>query len=135
MKRNQIALGVLTAIQPTGLVVADEAEEKAIAAIMKWGGRIQRDEDVAGRPVSEVFLSSTNVTDAGLKVLATFKELWTLHLSSTRVTDAGLPLRARLAGAGRAVAVGWPGGASPHAAGRCAAGGAAGGHRPDETAA
>ena len=46
---------------------ADEAEDKAVAAIKKLGGKIERDEKRAGRPVVAVDLFDKRITDAGLK--------------------------------------------------------------------
>ena len=69
---------------------ADEAEDKAVAFVKKLGGSVDRDEKAPGKPVVEVFLSNTKVTDAGLKELAALKSLTDLNLSNTKVTDAGL---------------------------------------------
>ena len=46
---------------------ADEA--KAIAEIEKLGGKVTRDEKSPGKPVIEVDLSDSKVTDAGLERL------------------------------------------------------------------
>jgi len=67
---------------------ADEA--KAIAAIEKLGGRVTRDEKSPGRPVVEVNLWGTKVTDTGLEYLKELTRLQDLNLAGTRVTDAGL---------------------------------------------
>ncbi|MDW7995999.1 MAG: leucine-rich repeat domain-containing protein [Gemmatales bacterium] len=40
--------------------------------------------------VTELWLSDTRITDAGLKELATLKKLKTLHLCGTGLTDVGL---------------------------------------------
>ena len=69
---------------------ADEAEDKAVAFVKKLGGSVDRDEKAPGKPVVEVFLSNTKVTDAGLKELAALKSLTQLDLGNTPVTDAGI---------------------------------------------
>jgi len=74
------------------------AEDKAVAAITKLGGRIIRDEKAAGKPVIEVNFTHAFATDAALKELAAFKQLQTLNLCFPSpaagdlilVTDAGL---------------------------------------------
>jgi len=65
-------------------------EEKAVKAIEALGGKVTRDEKLPGRPVVEVDLGKTEVTDAGLKDLKEFKGLQTLNLHFTKITDAGL---------------------------------------------
>ena len=65
-------------------------EEKAVKAIEALGGRVTRDEKLPGRPVVEVDLGKTEVTDAGLKDLKELKGLRTLNLSRTKITDTGL---------------------------------------------
>jgi hypothetical protein len=75
-------------------VRADDAEDKAVAFVEKLaeglGREVIRDEKAPGKPVVEVNLVCTPVTDAGLKELAALKNLTTLHLGNTRVTDAGM---------------------------------------------
>ena len=68
---------------------ADSAEDRAVQAVMKWGGRITRDEEAEGKPVVGVDLADTKVTDAGLKDLKHFKSLRTLNLwNAHNITDA-----------------------------------------------
>jgi hypothetical protein len=69
---------------------ADEVEDKAIADIMKLGGKIERDDKKPGSPVIAVDLSGKKVKDADLKCLKTFGELKSLKLDDTRITDDGL---------------------------------------------
>src|SRR5262249_21300610 len=69
---------------------ADEAEDRAVKAIEKLGGRIIRDEKAKGKPIVGVNLAATPVTDADLKALAGLKQLQRLDLRQTHVTDAGL---------------------------------------------
>ena len=77
---------------------ADDAEDKAVAFVEKLNGSLSRDEKAPGKPVVEVRLSGTKVTDAGLKELAALTKLTRLFLFKTPVTDAGLkelaPLKA-----------------------------------------
>jgi hypothetical protein len=76
--------GQPAARQPSG------QEEKAVKAIEALGGKVTRDEKLPGRPVVEVDLGKTEVTDAGLKDLKELKGLRKLYLSGTKITDAGL---------------------------------------------
>ena len=69
---------------------ADDAEDKAVAFVEKLGGWITRDQKLPDKPVTEVDLQFTKVTDVGLKVLTPLKNLSTLYLYGTQVTDAGL---------------------------------------------
>ena len=71
-------------------VLADEAEDKAVKAIQKMGGRIDRDMKAKGKPIVSVVLDGPKVTDAGLKHLAGLKQLRALTLGGTKVTDKGL---------------------------------------------
>jgi hypothetical protein len=76
-------------------VSASADEASAVAALKKLGAKIKTDDKLPGKPVVEVDLSGTKVTDAGLKHLAALKGLWRLDLSGTKVTDAGMkPLTA-----------------------------------------
>jgi hypothetical protein len=67
-----------------------EEQEKAIAEIQKLGGKVTIDKDKPAKPVLEVHLSGTRVTDAGLEHLRGLTELILLNLMNTQVTDAGL---------------------------------------------
>jgi|SRR5579883_2826069 len=69
---------------------ADDAEDKAVAFVEKLGGTATRDEKAPGKPITVVNLIGTKVTDAGLKELATLKNLNTFYLGETQATDAGL---------------------------------------------
>ncbi len=75
---------------------ADEAEDKAVALVEKFGGKVTRDDKAPGKPVVGVSLFTgpgkvnLKVTDAGLKELAALKNLTTLMLGGAKVTDAGL---------------------------------------------
>lgn len=52
---------------------ADDAEDKAVAFVVKLGGKITRDDKKPGKPVVEVNLSDTKLADADLKELAALK--------------------------------------------------------------
>jgi len=67
-----------------------DPEEKAVQSIESLYGLVTRDETLPGRPVVEVALANTKVTDADLKVLKELKGLQSLDLGCTRITDAGL---------------------------------------------
>jgi len=89
MKATPRAIGAvltLLVLARSGLR-ADEAVDRAVRAVVERGGRVTRDEKAKGKPVIGVELSFTEVTNAGLKELAT---LQTLDFPQTKVTDAGL---------------------------------------------
>jgi hypothetical protein len=67
-----------------------KTEDEAVAFIQKLGGKIERDEKAAGKPVVEVNLAETAVTDVGLKELAPLKNLHYLNVAVTQVSNAGL---------------------------------------------
>ena len=71
-------------------VWADDAEDNSIEFVEKLGGEVNPDSKRPGKPVIEVELASSRVTDAGLKELAGLKNLTTIELDFTLVTDAGL---------------------------------------------
>jgi hypothetical protein len=104
---------VLLVLGTSGFVRADEAE--AIAALKKVGATILHTDNDPKKPVRSVYIpgkkvkdddlkhlaafsqmqvlkldAATNITDAGLKELASLKTLQDLGLGSTQVTDAGL---------------------------------------------
>jgi hypothetical protein len=54
--------------------------ERAVAEVLKAGGKVQRDEKRAGRPIVAVDLTACEVTAAGLKFLPSLTELETLDL-------------------------------------------------------
>ena len=72
----------------TGAARADEAS--AVAALEKLGAKIKRDETKPGKPVIQVSLGNTAVTDAGLKELKELKQLTYLDINDTKVTLAAL---------------------------------------------
>jgi Leucine-rich repeat (LRR) protein len=69
---------------------ADDAEDRAVAAVEKLGGKVVRDPKQPGNPVISVNLLAKKVNDEALKDLAGLKQLLSLDLRTTQVTDAGL---------------------------------------------
>ena len=72
-----------------GRATADEAEDRAVVAIMKLNSKVKRDETKPGNPVVDVALYAEEVTDADLKELAQFKHLRSLRLACAKVTGSG----------------------------------------------
>jgi hypothetical protein len=68
----------------------DDEPDKAIAEIMKLGGRIERDEKADGKPVITVNFATTQVDDTALDLVKGFDKLKKLTLNGTKVTDGGL---------------------------------------------
>lgn len=86
--RTFAVLALAVAASP---VVADEAEDRAVAVIERAGGRVVRDESQPGKPVVSVFLSGKTITDEEVKILAAFKELRRLEINDCpKLTDAGI---------------------------------------------
>jgi hypothetical protein len=67
---------------------AEQAE--AIAAIERLGGKVKFADDRPARPVVEIALGGTAVSDADLARLACFPDLETLALFDSGVGDAGV---------------------------------------------
>ena len=65
-------------------------EDALVAAIERLGGRSFCDERRPGRPIVEVFLTNTQVTDAELEDLGGLATLERLLLEGTQITDTGL---------------------------------------------
>ncbi|HEV3384358.1 MAG TPA: hypothetical protein VG097_06055 [Gemmata sp.] len=65
---------------------ADEAEDRAIAAIEQLGGRVERDEKKPGKPVVRVDFALTNLTEDDLSVLGKLKELTCLRFWFVRIS-------------------------------------------------
>jgi internalin A len=83
-----LVLALLLLLVP--VVRADEAEDKAVAFVEKLGGKVERDDKKAGKPVVGASLIGTKVGDADLTELSGLQHLQTLDLGSTDVADAGL---------------------------------------------
>src|SRR5947209_13191588 len=75
-------------ILSSGAARADEAS--AVKAVEKLGGKVTRDDKLPGKPVIEVNLAGSKVTDGGLKELKDLKHLTSLNLGWAKVTDVGL---------------------------------------------
>ncbi len=73
-----------------GRINGDEAEDRAVAAIEKLGGKYTRDETKPTKPIVTVSIGNTKITDEGLKELAPLTSLEMLSISCTGVTDVGL---------------------------------------------
>ncbi len=69
---------------------ANPSQAKAVAAMKELGGKVAVDQNSPDRPLVEVNLAGTQVTDAGLAQLKGLTELRWLNLWNTQVTDAGL---------------------------------------------
>src|SRR4051812_23675500 len=65
-------------------------QAKEIAEIKKLGGKVIADEKSPGKPVIEVTLAYSSVTDEELEHLKCLPHLQSLDLTQTQVTDAGL---------------------------------------------
>jgi len=64
MPERLLALSALSVLLLGHAVApADDAEDRAVEAVKKLGGKAIRDEMVANKPVIAVFLSGTKVTD------------------------------------------------------------------------
>ena len=96
MKVHHVAFFVGMFVVASNAVAANkdvkrsEAEQKAIAAIKKLGGKVTFAERKPGKPVTGVDLSFTKIIDADLVHLKGLTKLQTLSLINTKVTDAGL---------------------------------------------
>jgi hypothetical protein len=99
MKNRIPALAGCLLLLAASPLLADDAEDKAVEAVKKLGGKVIRDDKDPSKPVIKVNLNVSQVTDADLKELAPLKELKELHLDACHgVTDAGLKELAELKG-------------------------------------
>ena len=88
---RQIALLLSLAVGLAGCGQTQAVREgKAVNAILKLGGNVERDEKLPGRPVVGVNLDLTKATDSDLKDLKELTGLKALNLWGTQITDAGL---------------------------------------------
>src|ERR1700736_1419766 len=94
-RRNQpmtfqclLSTALLTLV-PAG-AYADEAEEKAVAAVNKLGGRVYPVDRKPGQPVVAVEFYDKRLNKGDLKVLAAFKQIEGLHLHYSTLPDAEL---------------------------------------------
>src|SRR5215471_8606691 len=65
-------------------------EESALKAVEKVRGKVERDDQVPGKPVIAVYLHNSLGKEAVLKELKDHKQLRLLNLNGSEVTDAGL---------------------------------------------
>jgi hypothetical protein len=68
----------------------DVEQDRAVAAIERLGGKVERDRTSPGDSVVRVDLRMTGATDTDLAVFKHLKGLRSLYLSSNSITDAGL---------------------------------------------
>jgi hypothetical protein len=86
-----LVLGFSLAVIASGWAAESNSEQaKAIAELEKLGGKVTIDDRSPDKPVIDVELTGTEVTDAGLEHLKGLTTLQMLDLSGTEVTDAGL---------------------------------------------
>src|SRR5262245_53635013 len=88
--RGIAALTLVVVLFTAASARADDAEERAVSAIEKLGGKVVRDETAKGKPVVRVHLGYSKTTDTDLKGLKALKSLHTLDLLHTGITDEGL---------------------------------------------
>src|SRR5262245_48275966 len=65
-------------------------QDRAALGIQKMQGTVERDEADPEKPVVNVSLQGTRVTDQGLEHIKHFPKLQVLNLDATRISDAGL---------------------------------------------
>ena len=90
MRHKNLVFVLTVVVGLCGVGRADEAEDRAVAAAEKLGGRVIRSQDKADKPVVSLNLTGAEVTEAVIRELAPLKGLTLLNLSFTDVTDAGL---------------------------------------------
>lgn len=89
--RMRIPLLSFALVLLSGLLRADELEDRVAATLSKNGAVIERDRTQPGRPVvGVIFVLTEKVTTADLEALATFKKLRLLSLNQQKITDAEL---------------------------------------------
>jgi hypothetical protein len=81
--------GVVLTVRGAEEDQADRA--KALAEVKKWGGKVELDEQAAGKPVVGVNLGGTRIKDAGVATLKGLPNLQRLNLARTDLTDESLP--------------------------------------------
>jgi len=93
--RVVLVVGAVPATEPP------TTTDRAVSFVELLGGKVFRDDNSPGKPVTRIDLAGTQVTDAGLQKLASLTNLGMPVLSSTQVTDAGLKELAPLTKLGR----------------------------------
>jgi hypothetical protein len=88
------ALGVLLTCLPVAAyqdaLKSDDKEEKIVAEIRKFGGKVIRNEKASSKPVVAVDLRGTKVSEVALAYLKGLSRLRALWLSGTNVADGAL---------------------------------------------
>jgi hypothetical protein len=77
-------------------VPPSDAEKVVIERVKKLGGRVERDRELPGQPVTLVSLAVTKATDDDVKVLAALPQLREVHLNGTQISDAAVKTLAPL---------------------------------------
>jgi len=91
-----ILILITIAVPPATAQASRPAEDQAIAALEKRGGRVFRDETLPHRPITMIDLDETESTDEDLVNLEVFSSIQSLSLDGTRISDAGLAHVSRL---------------------------------------
>jgi ubiquitin-protein ligase len=84
--------GGVTAVAVALMLLAEGSwgRQKAVPSIYDLAWRITRDDKAKDKPIVDIDLRATKVTDASLKELAELNQLQHLELRNTQVSDAGL---------------------------------------------
>src|SRR5262245_34620507 len=91
--RRCLSLLVLALLSATGLPFAAHAEseqDRAVAAIEKLGGKVERDPKAPGQPGITVILDDVADPDAALEQVKALKTVTKVSAENAPVTDAGL---------------------------------------------
>jgi len=73
-----------------------ETEKAVVELVKKLRGRVTRDRELPGQPITEVSLATTKAKDDDVKVLARLPQLREVHLNGTQISDAALKALAPL---------------------------------------
>src|SRR5438045_3212947 len=88
MPRPRLVMVLIVAgLLGTGAFADDNPEQKAVQFVEKVKGKVYRDDKAKGKPVIQVDLTETAVTDADLASIRGFKGLRFLVLQQTKVAD------------------------------------------------
>ena len=90
MGQQRILVMALLLALPAFSLGAGSAEDKVVAAIEKWGGKVTRDAKTKGNPVIRVNLVFSKITDEQLAELGGLKSLQELDLYGTKISNDGL---------------------------------------------
>jgi hypothetical protein len=91
MYRRDFVMALSGLLLLVGNSICRGGEKEAIESIEKLGGKVERDNRKAGKPVIKVdFASCEKLKNDDLKVLKGFPQLEWLSLNNTAITDAGL---------------------------------------------